>query len=72
MIQAGSETMSAIHRFSNPIWSKEKLPDYWKESIIVSIHKKGDTTDCNNYCVISLPRTSYNILSNILLSKLSL
>jgi hypothetical protein len=25
------------------------LPDQWKESIIVPVHKKGDKTDCSNY-----------------------
>jgi hypothetical protein len=48
------------------------LPDQWKESIIVSIHKKGDETDCNNYRGISLLSTSYKMLSNILLSRLVL
>jgi sorting nexin-29 len=47
------------------------LPDQWKESIIVPIHKKGDETGCNNYRGISLLSTSYNILPNILLSRLS-
>jgi hypothetical protein len=47
------------------------LPDQWKESIIVPVHKNGDKTDCNNYCGISLLSTSYEILSNILLSRLS-
>ena len=49
---------------------KEKLPEEWKESIIVPIHKKGDKTDCNNYRGISLLPTTYKILSNILLSRL--
>jgi hypothetical protein len=37
-----------------------------EESIIISIHKTGDKTDCNNYRGISLLSTSYNISSNIL------
>ena len=47
------------------------MPEEWKESIIVPIHKKGDKTDCNNYRGISLLPTSYKILSNILLSRLT-
>jgi hypothetical protein len=72
MIQAGGETLhSEIHKVINAIWSKEELPDQWKESIIVPIYKKGDKTDCSNYPEISLLSTSYKILSNILLSRLS-
>jgi len=47
-----------------------KLPEEWKESIIIPIHKKGDKTDFNNYRGISLLPTTYKILSNILLSRL--
>jgi hypothetical protein len=54
----------------NSVWNKEELPDQWKESIIVPINKKGDTTDCNNYRGISLLSSSYKIVSNILLSRL--
>ena len=43
----------------------------WKESIIVPIHNKGDRMDCNNYRGISLLSTSYKIISNILLSRMS-
>ena len=46
------------------------MPEEWKESIIVTIHKKGDKTDCNNYRGISLLPTTYKILSNILHSRL--
>jgi hypothetical protein len=43
LIQAGGETLRfEIHKLI--IWNKEELPDQCKESIIVSIQKKGDKT----------------------------
>jgi hypothetical protein len=72
LYQAGGETLvSVIHKLITSIWNKEEMPDQWEESIIVPIHKTGDKTDCNNYRGTSLLSTSYNILSNILLSRLS-
>ena len=59
-----------IHKLITSIWKKEKLPEEWKVSIIVSIHKKGDKTDCSNYKGISLLPATYKTLSNILLSRL--
>ena len=59
-----------IYKLITSIWKKEKLPEEWKESIIVPIQKKGDKTDCSNYRGISLLLTTYKIVSNILLSRL--
>ena len=59
-----------IHKLITSIWKKEKLPEEWKESIIIPIHKKGDKKDCNNYRGISILPKTYKILSNILLSRL--
>jgi hypothetical protein len=56
----------------NYVWNKKELPDQWNKIIILPIHKIGDRTDCSNYRGISLLSTSYNILSNLLLSRLSL
>jgi len=38
-----------IHNLIISIWKKEKLPEEWKESIIVPIDKKGDKTGYSNY-----------------------
>jgi hypothetical protein len=72
LIQVGGETLqSKIHKLINSIWNKEKLPNRWKEPIIVPVHKKGDKTDCSTYRGMSLLPASYKILYNILLSRLS-
>ena len=52
--EGGRAIRCAIHKLIISIWNKEELPEEWKESIIVPIHKKGDKTDCNNYRGISL------------------
>jgi hypothetical protein len=35
---------SEIHKLSMLIWNKEQLPHQWKESIVVTIHKKDNET----------------------------
>jgi hypothetical protein len=72
LIQAGGEiSLSATHKLINSVSNEEEFPDQWKESITVPVNKKGDKTDCSNYHRISLLSTSYKMLSNIVLSRLS-
>jgi hypothetical protein len=70
LIQAGGKIFcSKIHKLINYIWNKEKLPDQWKESIILPSHKKRGKT-----AIIILGITTINFIqkfTNILLSKLS-
>jgi hypothetical protein len=71
LIKAWGRTIpSGIHKLIISIWNKEKLPE-WKESIVVPIYTKGDKTGCSNYRDISLLQSTYEILSNILLSRLT-
>jgi hypothetical protein len=50
LIKAGGKTLcSETHKFIHCIWNNEELPQQWKESVIVQIHKKGDKSGCNNY-----------------------
>ena len=73
LITAGGKTICCeIHKHIISIWKKEELPEEWKESIIEPIYKKDDKLDCSNYRDISLLPTTYKILFNILLSRLTL
>jgi hypothetical protein len=59
LIQAGGETLvSVMHKLIKSVWNKEELPDYWKDSVIVPMHRKGDKPGRNNYRGISLLSTS--------------
>ncbi|KAJ4427635.1 hypothetical protein ANN_25283 [Periplaneta americana] len=69
--KGGSALCSEIYKLVLAIWEKEIVPEQWKESIIVPIFKKGDKTNCGNFRGISLLLTSYKILSNILLRRLT-
>jgi hypothetical protein len=43
LIKAGGRTIrSEVHKRIISIWNKKKLPEEWKESIIVPTYKKGD------------------------------
>jgi hypothetical protein len=61
---------SKIHELIYSVWNKEELSEEWKGSI-VPIYKKGDETDCSNYRGINLLSNMYEVLSNILLSRLT-
>ena len=72
LIKARSRTIChVVHKLIISIWNKEELPEDWNESIIVPIYKKGDKKYCTNYRGISLLPTTYKILSNNLLSRLT-
>jgi hypothetical protein len=71
-IKARGETLcSEVQKLICSLWNKGELPQQWKESIIVPVHKKGAETDCNNYWGISLLLTAYRILSSIHLPRLT-
>jgi hypothetical protein len=45
LMKAGGQRLcSEIHKIICSVWNKDELPQQWKESIIIPIHKKGDKT----------------------------
>jgi hypothetical protein len=59
----GEGLCSEMNKLICFMWNKEELPQQWKESIMIPIHK--------NYRGISFLSIAYNILSNILLARLT-
>ena len=53
------------------VWNKKKLLEEQKESIFVTIDKKGEKTDCSNYRDTTLQLTTYEILPDMQLSRLT-
>jgi hypothetical protein len=50
------------------------LPDQWKESIIVPVHKKGDKTDCTNvrvevFMAVTLKNAASGMLGRVALVR---
>jgi hypothetical protein len=58
-----------MYELVRQIWEEERIPEEWKETIIVSIHKRRDRDRCENYRGIAMGNAAYNILSNIILGK---
>ena len=51
-----------MYELVRQIWGEERIPEEWKETIIVLIHKKGDTDKYENYRGIALGNAAYKIL----------
>jgi hypothetical protein len=60
-----------MYELVRQIWEEERMPEEWKETIIVSIHKRGDRDKCENYRGIALGNAANKILLNIILGKLT-
>ena len=58
------------HLFSL-VWTEERVPPSWSESVIVPIFKKGSRSECVNHRGISLIPVVSKLLAAILLRRLS-
>ena len=57
----GNEPLNRIYELVRKIWDEERIPEEWKETMIVPIHKKGDRDRCENYRGIVLGNAAYKI-----------
>ena len=72
MIKEGGRTFHyEMHKLIISISNKEELSKEWKDLISVPIYKKSDKKERSNYTGIPFMPTTYKILSNMLLSRLT-
>jgi len=60
----------ALLRLLNWIFQSGKIPSSWNSSLLISIPKKGDLKDMNNYRGISLISTIVKLLSTIVTNRI--
>lgn len=71
LIKKGGEVVIQwLKKLYNQCWETETIPQDWEKNVIVPIHKKGETTQCENYRAICLSSCALKIYSRILEIKL--
>ena len=68
--ESSSPGINCLHLLFNRIWNGD-FPESWNEASIVSIPKKGDLTDCDNYRGISLINNGIKLISKIIAKRIS-
>jgi|SRR6218665_1381713 len=67
--QEETELFKELTRMCNRVWTKEKVPEDWKEGIIIPI-PKGDLRECTTWRGITLILTPGKVMTVILLNQI--
>jgi len=44
----GNKLLNRIYELVRQVWEEKRIPEEWKETIIVPIHKRGDRDNSEN------------------------
>ena len=44
------DAVTVLHSIYQQIWKTQQWPQDWKNSVFISIPKKGNANECSNYC----------------------
>ena len=70
LVQAGGE--DALTTICNKIWQTGKWPTPWTQSSVITLPKKGNLQQCQNYRTISLISHPSKVMLIIILNRLKL
>ena len=68
----GNKLLNIICELVRQILEEERMPEEWKETIIVPVDRKGIRDRCENYRGIALGNSAYKIVANIIMEKIKL
>ncbi|KAK3894356.1 hypothetical protein Pcinc_001893 [Petrolisthes cinctipes] len=72
LIQNGGENMTIfLTRLCNRIWETGEWPSTWTQSLIITLHKKGNIQQCSNYRTISLISHASKVMLKVILNRLT-
>lgn len=72
LVKEGGERLhEEVYHIIKEVWAKEIMPSKWNDAIIYPLHKKGDTTRCDNYRGITLLDQVYKIMASAIKNRLS-
>lgn len=72
MLKAGGRTLlEALRILTNKCMFEGKIPKKWKNAEVIILHKKGDTTNIENYRPISLLSHLYKLMMRIITNRLT-
>ena len=70
LVQAGGEdVITTLTRICNKIWKTGECPTMWTQSLVITLPKKGNLQQCQNYRTISLISHPSKVMLKILLNR---
>ena len=64
------DAMKVMHSICQKIWKTQQWPHDGKRSVFIPIPKKGNATECSNYCTIALISHVSKVMLKILQARL--
>lgn len=68
--QGGPGLRQRICALIQTAWVEGKVPQDWRDGVIIPLHKKGDKEQCGNYRGITLLSSVGKVLSTVLLKRI--
>ena len=68
----GGELMDYILDMFHTVWMEQRVPQEWRDALLVPIPKKGDLTQCDNWCGISLSDVVGKVFTKVILVRLQI